>query len=297
MKVFVSIAHSKFTQELEHELLNHFIKLENLYIQKETPEKSPLFAQVSGLGEILDYTSVSHAVKLLKEKGKLWATYSPGQHRRSQLILDSLPKIKTENLAFLQKPKSRDLGFFSLLPDSKILIVPSTGSPFPLGEVNFQENKTDPPSRAYLKLWELFTLHLPPPDKGSRVLDFGSCPGGWTWVLQTLGCHVVSVDKAPLDERVQKLPNVEFIKTDAFKLDPKKVGPLDYFFSDIICYPPDLLDLVKSWKNSGMCSKFICTIKFQGETDFETLKKFEDELGAKIIHLFHNKHEVTAIIL
>jgi 23S rRNA (cytidine2498-2'-O)-methyltransferase len=297
VKVYAAIAHSKFIQELESELLNHFLIQENLIVSLEPPPSTPLFSQVSGVGEIHDYTSVSQAVKLLKAAGKLWATYSPGQHRRSQLILESLPKVKNEPLQFLQVPKQRDLGFFSLLPDQKILIVPSTQSPFPLGEVFFQEDKINPPSRAYLKLWELFTLFLPPPQRGQRVLDFGSCPGGWTWVLQSLGCQVLSVDKAPLEERVLKLPGVEFIKTDAFKLDPSKMGPLDYFFSDIICYPPDLFNLIQTWKKSGVCSKFVCTIKFQGETDFKTVRRFQDELGAQIVHLFHNKHEVTAIIL
>lgn len=297
MKVYAALAHSKFIQELKTELLNYFFIHENLIVCREAPQKTPLFAQASGEGEIFEYSSVSQAVKILKEHGKLWATYSTGQHRRSQLILEGLPKIKNEPLHFLQPPRQRDLGLFSLLPENKILVVPSTGNPFSLGEVQFNEDKTTPPSRAYLKLWELFTLHIPPPQPGQRVLDFGSCPGGWTWVLQTLGCHVLSVDKAPLEDRIQKLPHVEFIKTDAFKLDPLKVGPLDYFFSDIICYPADLLELIKKWKSSGVCSKFICTIKFQGETDFETVHKFETELSAKVIHLFHNKHEVTAIIL
>lgn len=297
MKVYAALAHSKFVQELQSELLNHFMVLENLVITSEAPLGSPLFAQACGAGEIHDYTSVSQAVKLLKASGKLWAAYSPGQHRRSQLILESLPKVKNEPLEFLQLPRERDIGFFSLLADQKILIVPSTQSPFPLGEVPFLEDKENPPSRAYLKLWELFTLHMPPPQRGQRVLDFGSCPGGWTWVLQSLGCQVVSVDKAPLEERVRVLPGVEFLKTDAFKLDPLKIGPLDYFFSDIICYPPDLFELIQSWKKSGVCSKFVCTIKFQGETDFKTVKRFQEELGAQIIHLFHNKHEVTAIIL
>ena len=153
-----------------------------------------------------------------------------------------------------------------------------------------------PPSRAYLKLWELFTVHHLVPEKGSRVIDFGSCPGGWTWVLQQVGCEVLSIDKAPLAPQIAKLSRVEFLKADAFSLKPEDLGPVDWFFSDIICYPPKLFELVKSWKEKKLCDRFVCTIKFQGETDFKTMEKFEKELNARVLHLFHNKHEVTAII-
>ncbi|HWU42920.1 MAG TPA: hypothetical protein VN132_05760, partial [Bdellovibrio sp.] len=68
---------------------------------------------------------------------------------------------------------------------------------------------------------------------------------------------------------------------------------IDWFFSDIICYPEKLLELVKNWQSSGLCSNFVCTIKFQGKTDFETLEAFQSLENAHVQHLYHNKHEVT----
>ena len=67
---------------------------------------------------------------------------------------------------------------------------------------------------------------------------------------------------------------------------------IDWFFSDIICYPSKLFELVKRWQAAGV-RNFVCTIKYQAETDFETTDRFIQEFGGKIIHQHHNKHEVT----
>ena len=93
------------------------------------------------------------------------------------------------------------------------------------------------------------------------------------------------------------LPNIEFRQESAFGLRPQHVGKLDWFFSDIICYPDKLLELVLRWRESGLVDNFACTIKFQQPTDFETLFKFKEIPGSKIIHLSCNKHEVTWINL
>ncbi len=90
-------------------------------------------------------------------------------------------------------------------------------SPRPNGEWNFNEDKINPPSRAYLKLWEFFTRFQIFPDKNDICLDLGACPGGWTWVLSGLAKQVIAYDKSPLDARVMALPNVVFHAEDALK--------------------------------------------------------------------------------
>ena len=91
-----------------------------------------------------------------------------------------------------------------------------------LGEYEFEEDKRSPPSRAYLKLWELFTRLGYWPQAGDRVLDLGCSPGGWTWVLATqLGAMVVAVDRSPLARNLMEHRNVEFLKGDAFTLTPQ----------------------------------------------------------------------------
>ena len=85
-----------------------------------------------------------------------------------------------------------------LAPDT-ILASARCSSPFVNGEVTFVEDRSGPPNRAYLKLWEALTLIGETPKPGQLCLDLGSSPGGWTWVMQGTGANVISVDKAPLD--------------------------------------------------------------------------------------------------
>lgn len=290
------LAPDKFLSDLQSEIRNIKRVHGRLVIAEGPPQKSIWAQQVWYEPEILPIESIGAAVKALRGRGALWALYSHENHRRAQLIQEQLPGLKAKALEFLGSLPRGPLGAWSLLDKDTLICSPHTNSSLPLGEVHFVENKRTPPSRAYLKLWELFTVHGVRPEKGQKVVDFGSCPGGWTWVLQQMGCQVVSIDKAPLDEKIADLPRIQFIKTDAFSLKPEDIGPIDWFFSDIICYPPRLLELVHQWQESGLCKNFVCTIKFQGATDFATLARFEEELGAKVFHLFHNKHEVTALI-
>lgn len=245
--------------------------------------------------EILTYNSINDASEKLRDLGDRYYHYSSNCHRRGELILSKLKSAKHKTFQFLAEIPLSTLSVFSLISDSELIFSPRTNSPLPMGEIHFLENKILPPSRAYLKLWELFTLYKIRPNENDRVIDMGSCPGGWTWVLQTLNCNVISVDKAPLDPKIAGLPNIEFRQESAFGLRPMHVGELDWFFSDIICYPSKLYELVGRYRDYGKVRNFACTIKFQNSTDFETMFKFLEIPNSKIIHLFHNKHEVTWI--
>lgn len=98
---------------------------------------------------------------------------------------------------------------------------------------------------------------------------------------------------APLDPEIARLPNVEARRMSAFALKPGEVGPVAWLFSDVVCYPARLLRLVEEWLASGLCRNMVCTIKFQGAVDFETLRRFAAIPGARLFHLHHNKHELT----
>jgi hypothetical protein len=76
-------------------------------------------------------------------------------------------------------------------------------------------------------------------------------------------------------------------------LNPEEIGELDWFCSDIICYPERLLNLVNRFRAAGTVKNFVCTIKYQAETDWEQTLKFLEIPGSRIVHLHHNKHEVT----
>lgn len=294
--MFGYLTSEQFIPELKAELKNIRATYGGLVLA-DGPVQSSVWAQNIWLNpEIISFESVSQAGKALKERGKLWALYSLDQHRRGQLIQDQLLKVKPRVMEFLGPLPDMPLGAWTLIDKNTLIASSETNSLFPLGEVKFHEDKKNPPSRAYLKLWELFTVYGIKPQAGERLVDFGSCPGGWTWVLQQVGCHVVSIDRAPLEPHIAALPRVEFRKTNAFNVKPEDIGAIDWFFSDIICYPEKLLELVQTWQSSGLCRNFVCTIKFQGQTDFETLRKFQEMPNSHVQHLYHNKHEVTVWI-
>lgn len=290
------LTNEKFLPELTAELKNIRATYGGLVLA-DGPVQTSVWAQNIWLNpEIITFDSVTQAAKALKERGKLWAFYSLENHRRGQLIQDQLLKVKPRVIDFLGPLPDMPIGAWTLIDKNTLIASSETNSLFPLGEVQFNEDKKNPPSRAYLKLWELLTVYGIKPKPGERVVDFGSCPGGWTWVLQQVGCHVVSIDRAPLEPHIAALPRVEFMKTNAFTVKPEDIGAIDWFFSDIICYPEKLLELVLAWQSSGLCRNFVCTIKFQGETDFETLKRFQALQNSHVQHLYHNKHEVTVWI-
>lgn len=291
----VSLAVYTLEHELERELNYRnisFEKRDRLYFFDA--DYRPLFAQVTWLNcKKIPITSINDGIKQLRALGKNWAFFSVGLHRRAQLIQDGLPKINEEPIAFLAESPKHPMGGWTLYDQNTIICSQETTSLYPLGKCEFIENKTMPPSRAYLKLWEFFTLHHRPPARGTHVLDMGACPGGWSWVMATLGLKITAVDKAPLDDKIGKLSYITFLQESAFALSPDSVPQVDWFFSDIICYPERLLNLITTWMTKGQVKNFMCTIKFQGEADFAVIDRFLAIPNSKIVHLYHNKHELT----
>ena len=121
-----------------------------------------------------------------------------GHQRRQALMEAALPHVGSRPLRFGEAAPTAPLGAFTLWEHDLLLASPSTTSPFADGEAHFEENRTEPPGRAYLKLWEAFTLDGRRPQPGELCVDLGASPGGWTWVLAGLGARVFSLDKAEL---------------------------------------------------------------------------------------------------
>ncbi len=254
----------------------------------------PVWAQnIWRAPKLIEFTSIASAAKELRAVQRNWKLH-PGltSHRRASLIEQQLPTIRFKAQVFPAPAPRASLGAWTLLDTNKMLYSAECSSPFPDGEVGFVENKVEPPSRAYLKLWEIFILESLPA-KGARVLDLGSSPGGWTWVLDQLGCEVVSVDKAALAQSVPWSKRVKFINESAFALDPKAVGKVDWLFSDVICYPERLLQLVQNWLSAGLATNFVCTLKFQAPTNHEIAREFLKIAGSRLRHLTCNRHELT----
>lgn len=292
------LAIHKFEAELEKEFeikgLTIAQKLDRLYLI-EGSHPAMIWAQMTAYDlEEIAITSINDGAKKLKALGRNWGLFTVGNHRRAQLIQEELPKINQKPIPFLHPLPSSPMGFWTLLNPETILATTKTSSPFALGEMTFQEDKVMPPSRAYLKLWEFFTVYAPEVDQRKLSIDVGSCPGGWTWVLREMNFEkTISVDKAPIEKRIMDLGQIDFRQESAFGLDPKDFDTIDWFCSDIICYPERLLNLIKRFRDAGKVNNFVCTIKYQAETDWEATLKFLEIPGSQIVHLHHNKHEVT----
>jgi 23S rRNA (cytidine2498-2'-O)-methyltransferase len=244
-------------------------------------------------------TSIGDAATKLRAIQRNWALYPQAHHRRAALIEERLPKVSAKPLEFGTPAPTAPLGSWTLLASDMVLASASCSSAFPNGEVRFVEDRVSSPSRAYLKLWEAFTVLGVKPQPGDLCLDLGACPGGWTWVLANLGARVISVDKAPLDPRIAAMPGVEVRQESAFGLDPRSQSTpaVDWLCSDVICYPARLLGLVERWVAAGKARRFICSVKFQGETDFGVMKAFQAIPGSRLMHLSANKHELTWVKL
>lgn len=240
--------------------------------------------------------SIGEAAKALRAIQRNWSMYAPLHHRRAALIQERLPHVSAKPIVFPAAAPTASLGSWTLLAPDRLLAAAQCSSPFPNGEVAFVEDKAGPPSRAYLKLWEALVRLGRWPQPGERCVDLGASPGGWTYVLARLGARVVAVDKAPLDSRVAAMEGVEWRSESAFALDPERIGPVDWLFSDVICYPTRLLRLVERWRESGLAKNFVCTIKFQGATDHDAAAAFAAIEEACVMHLHHNKHELTFVL-
>jgi 23S rRNA (cytidine2498-2'-O)-methyltransferase len=247
----------------------------------------------------LAVTSIGDAARQLKALQRSWWPYAASLHRRTELIQAQLPHVSAKPLDFPAPQPTTPLGSWTLLDENVVLASPSCTSPFPNGEPRFIEYKhgEGPPSRAYLKLFEALTRLGVAPRPGERCLELGASPGGWTWVLARLGASVIAYDRAPLDPAVAAMPGVTSRIGDAFAAKPAVVERIDWLFSDVICYPERLLEHVRLWLDSGLCRNFVCTLKFQGDGHYDAIAGFGAIPGGRLLHLFHNKHELTFALI
>lgn len=249
---------------------------------------------------ILKFNSIGEAASELKKLQRNWAPYQYTCFRRAQLIQEKLPYINLKERSFPVKIPSSPMGLWTLIDEHTMIASAATTSTLPAGTLHFIEDHENPPSRAYLKIQESLTMAnllngTDFPAAGQRCFEAGACPGGWTWVLVGLGASVYAVDRAPLADSLMKNPLVTFQAHDAFTLKPEEIGPVDWVFSDVICYPERLLEWIKKWLEYKPDLNMICTIKMQGEINWSLIQEFADISGSRIVHLNYNKHELTWI--
>ncbi len=296
----VYLAAKGFEQDLAEELRIHGVKVEDVRERLFLADGffDAAWAQNIWLDPVfLPIRSVGHAVQALKAIQRNWKAHPVDHFRRAALIEQQLPPVKARPLPFGKAAPSSPLGAWTLWDRDLLLHSSRCTSPFPDGEVCFEEDRVNPPSRAYLKLWETFTLLGEKPGQGELCVDLGSAPGGWTWVLASLGARVFSIDKSPIEKAVASMAAVDFCVGSGFGLEPETAGVVDWLFSDMACYPERLLGTVLKWMDAGAAKNYVCTIKLQGPTDHGVIDAFRDIPGSKVMHLSCNKHELTWVSL
>ncbi len=286
------LAHSGYEAPLEEELARLGVGVTAwrgpLALSPDPPRRAAWALDVWDAPREIPAPSIKLAADGLRAIQRNWSLVPGLHHRRAALIEARLPPVKAAALVFPEPAPASHLGGWCMLEAETILASPTKSSPFPGGAPRFVEDREGPPSRAYLKLWEALTRLGRHPAPGEACLDLGASPGGWTWALARLGARVTAVDKAPLDPRVAAMPGVDWRQESAFALPPE---PVDWLFSDVICYPARLLRLVERWLPAAR--SIVCTVKFQGGTDHEAAAAFAAIPGAVLFHGAHNKHELT----
>ncbi len=290
------LAATGFEAELAHELGDAAVaRHERLFVAEGEPVAAAWAANVWREAQEIEIASIADAARKLRAMQRNWALYSSRLHRRGALIQAELPHVAAKPVAFPAGPPTAPLGSWTLIAPDRMLAAAGCASPAPHGEWRFVEDRTGPPNRAYLKLWEALSRLGRRPGKGDFCLDLGASPGGWTWALAKLGANVLAVDKAPLAAAVARMPGVEFRRQSAFALAAAEFPRVDWLVCDVVCYPTRLLTLLERWLDSGRVKNMLCTVKFQGATDHDAARAFAAIPGSALVHLQHNKHELTFI--
>lgn len=289
------LAPEGYEKQLVDELEDVITNYDRLFLSDREPQQAFWAQNIWYEPFIAHFESISDAANILKNIQRNWAFYPFVEHRRAALIKDKLPYLSEKCVRFPSTVPTAPLGSWTLLDKNTLLASARCSSPYPNGEIHFEECREGPPSRAYLKLWEALVLAGKTPKPGEKCLEIGASPGGWTWVLAKLGAEIFCVDKAELAPEIAAMPGVHFKLGNAFAMTPSVTDPVDWIFSDVACYPEKLLEWVKLWIESGKCKNFICTLKFQGDTSYNIAKEFLKIPGSRVIHLGYNKHELTWI--
>ena len=112
-------------------------------------------------------------------------------------------------------------------------------------------------------------------------------------MLQQLDTSIIAVDRAPLAPEIGANERTKALTQNAFALEPEEYPEVTWLFSDLICYPEALLEWLLKWIKAKPELSCVCTLKFKDNADYSIAAEFAKISHSKIVHLFHNKHELT----
>ena len=261
-----------------------------LVVSADEPLPSVWAANVWRNVEQIRITSIGHAAKELRDRQRTGAVraaprWTSEADRREAAV--GVGKPVPIGGAVPDAP----LGSWTLLEPDLMLAAGDCSSPFPNGEAQLVEDREGPPSRAYLKLYESFARMRRWPRAGETCLDLGASPGGWTWLLAQTGASVVAIDNAPLADHVARVPDVRWQQGSASPSTLASACGLAMQRHHLLPTAPARARA--RWLDAGAARDVICTIKFQGVTDQGVVRKLQAIPGGRVLHLHHNRHELT----
>lgn len=233
--------------------------------------------------------SISEAARVLQAVQRNWAPAE--QSARERLIAQRLPRLRRSPLALGQSAASGHLGAWTLVAPDLMLVAPRTSRPFASGRPEL-DLQSEPPSRAYLKLWEAMLLAGTQPAAGDLAVDLGAFPGGWSWLLARLGANVDALDRSTFDPRGWNVAGrVTVRRGNGLSATPH--ADATWIVSDMACDPRKLLAAFTRWLERP--AQIVATIKCAGRADPGVVAQFAALPGVRVVHLHHNGHELTAM--
>lgn len=178
-------------------------------------------------------------------------------------------------------------------------------SPWPGGVIHYPREAVI--SRAGFKLLEALELFAPTglrPVPGSRALDLGAAPGGWTQVLLDRGLAVTAVDPAPLDSRLLGRPGLTFLQQNAAAVE-FPAGHFQLLTCDMNWYPLQTARLVAGLAPALAPGGWaLVTVKLlESDSPTRTYRQVAGILaregGLQLCtarQLFHNRDEITLLL-
>lgn len=247
----------------------------------------------------LTFVSVSDAAKQLRRLNKSWSYTGGVNFRRGQLIADDLKVKKAGEISFpVGEAGPKRFAFTLAAKDSLWYSAAPLKQNYAGGILRFKEDKKGPPSRAYLKLYEVLTLAGVLPGERDHVLDLGATPGGWSYVAASLRARVTMVDRSEPDQSLfRKFSDIKYVRGDGLNPTPGYLEQATFILSDMACEPAKLLTAVRGWLELKNVRAMVCTLKFHGLSDKGVIRGFAAIPGSEIYHLWYNGHELTWVWL
>lgn len=288
----------KFESELVRELalknIKIFLKTDKIFFVEPIQNKNIIWAQ-DHWPDCVASDINTDLVKYLKTIPYIGYYHKTENNRKAEHMLSKLKTIPQKRIKYSSLKKFNFKFYIWTTYQDLVIYCLNPKSTYPAGWHEFEEDKDFPPNRAYLKLWEVFTLHDIKISNEDEAIEIGASPGGWSWVLSQKCKKVHTFDRADLAPQVKKIKNIEHRIGDAFKVDPKQYKNCTWFFSDLICSPEKILETIQFWLDHSPVKNFVCTVKFKGECNFEVIDKLLKIPDSIVVKLYQNKHEVTWI--